>query len=39
MMIKVLKKIARLAYVASWTVLGVFAAFFAWSVYFTAFGM
>lgn len=38
-MIKVFKKIARLAYVASWTVIGVFAAFFAWSVYFTAFGM
>lgn len=38
-MIKVFKKIARLAYVASWTVIGVFATFFAWSVYFTAFGM
>ena len=38
-MIKVLKKLARLAYVASWTVIGVFFAFFAWSVYFTAFGM
>lgn len=38
-MIKVLKRIARLVYVASWTVIGVFTAFFAWSVYFTAFGM
>lgn len=38
-MIKVFKKIARLVYIASWTVIGVFAAFFAWSVYFTAFGM